>query len=865
MVEGGLRFRFEGGAASIKAPLATRGPMDPPRYAPGNAPGVQLRLQGAGEPSGLGIRGARASLRHSAGIEEIWDNDERGLEQTFRVEGPLDPASNELRLRIKVDGARAQLQGTDVELHADDGARLRYGDLAVVDAKGRRLPSHFAIAGAEIHIVVDAREASYPIVVDPSLRSLKSPVARVSVPGGAQTIAFVGDVNKDGFADVAVGVPTAAVSGKNNAGEVRLFFGSATGLPTVPSLVLQGTTESQRFGCGLAGAGDSDGDGYAELLIGSCGFNGGQVDEGRVDLYKFGPGTPALKAESVWHYESNVAGLKLGSVIAAGDFDNDGANDIVIGIPGAKPGAGVNAGSVLLFKGNKNPATIGTTPSWTFDGDQAGANVGFAVAAAGDVDKDGFSDLLVAAPNYDLPSALDAGRVYLFRGSATGPSSLPAWSADGVQPGAHFGFALAGRGDVNNDGYADIAIGAPDFDAPGLPDAGAVLVFHGGPDGLAKAANTTITGKRLQLPDPAGVASARLGGTLSFGDINGDKHSDLLAGYARVTQGGVQSAALYLGSCNGLIPSSVFRAGGKDKQNGIALVPWIGDPDHGRVVVSGTDLNKDGYDDMLFSSSDALGLNSFWDQDLDGEDDLFEAEKDPRAPTSFDTDGDGCDDGTETWYGPAGDATKFPAGCAGGSFGSDAKLTCPQLTPIYVEEGPLAGTCVPCSVDANPACKGGFPGAFASGALNACPSDKAPLCVTTGALRGSCAAACTGPASCTDALAPVCNTQTGRCVGCDGDFGTGSPAACPSQEAPSCAKDGIAVGACTGAKLKPTATDAGTDSGSGGGTTPVGATPPDLSGCSACAVGQAPAPKQGLLSLLGSAFALLAFVRRRRR
>lgn len=863
MVEGGLRFRFEDGVATLDAPLSTRGPLDPPRYASRDGAGVRLRLQGAGDAKDQRVQGTRASVRHSAGVEEIWDNDDRGLEQTFRVNAPLGSAADELRLRVLVEGATAQLQGDEVLLVTGDGARLRYGDLAVTDAKGLSLPARFVVADAEVHIVVDTRGATYPITVDPSLRSLKSPVAKISVPGGAQTFVFAGDINKDGFQDVAVGVPNAVVSLKANAGVVRIFYGSATGLPAAPSLTLEGSAENQRFGCGLAAPGDLDGDGFPELLVGSCGYNGGQVDEGRVDLYKFSAGTP-LKFASVWHYEGNLAGLKVGSVVAAGDFDGDGVSDIVVGVPGATTASGAGAGSAIMFKGAKDPAAIPITPSWTFEGEQAGAGAGFAVAAAGDVDKDGFGDLLVAAPNFDMPTgAADAGRVYLFRGSNAGPSTLPSWSADGVQPGARFGTALAGRGDVNNDTYADVAIGAPDFDAPGLTDAGAVFIFHGGKDGLPKSANSTIAGRRLYLGGPGG---ARLGGTLSFGDINGDKHSDLLAGYARFAGGGVSSVALYLGACNGLIPDSVFRGGSKDRRNEVAIVPWFDDPDFARVVATGADVNKDGYDDMLFSSTGSLGLNSFWDQDLDGEADEFELQQDPRAPTSFDTDGDGCDDGTDAWYnGTAGDPTKFPAGCAGGSFGSAAKLVCPQLTPIYVEEGPLAGTCVPCSVDANPTCKGGFPGALASGALNACPTDTAPLCVTTGALRGSCVAACTGPASCTDALTPVCNTQSGRCIGCDGDFGAGTPAACPSAEARFCSKEGVTLGACTGSQLKPTVADGGADGGSSSGNNQVAATGPDLSGCSACAVGQSATPRQGLLAVLGWAGAALIFARRRRR
>ena len=126
---------------------------------------------------------------------------------------------------------------------------------------------------------------------------------------------------------------------------------------------------------------------------------------------------------------------------------------------------------------------LATSPAWTAEGDQAYANFGASVATAGDVDGDGYSDVVVGAPSYDNGQA-DEGRAYVYRGSAAGLSATPAWTAESDQASAFFGLWVSTAGDVNGDGYSDVIVGAPCYDN-GQADEGRAYVYHGSAAGVS--------------------------------------------------------------------------------------------------------------------------------------------------------------------------------------------------------------------------------------------------------------------------------------------------------------------------------------------------------------------------------------------
>src|SRR4030095_2737229 len=125
------------------------------------------------------------------------------------------------------------------------------------------------------------------------------------------------------------------------------------------------------------------------------------------------------------------------------------------------------------------------TANWTAESDQAVAQFGISVGTAGDVNGDGYADVIVGAYNFHGPES-NEGRAYVFHGSSTGLSSAAVWTAGGDQVGAQFGSTVGTAGDVNDDGYADVVVGAVTYDG-GETDEGRGYVYYGSPPGLPTA------------------------------------------------------------------------------------------------------------------------------------------------------------------------------------------------------------------------------------------------------------------------------------------------------------------------------------------------------------------------------------------
>src|SRR5207249_180283 len=140
------------------------------------------------------------------------------------------------------------------------------------------------------------------------------------------------------------------------------------------------------------------------------------------------------------------------SVATAGDVNGDGYSDVIVGAPLYDNGQ-TDEGRVFVFLGSASG--LATSAAWTAESNQASAQFGASVAAAGDVNGDGFGDVMIGAPFFDNGQA-DEGRVFLYLGSASGLATSPAWTAESNQANAQFGTSVATAGDVNGDGRADV-------------------------------------------------------------------------------------------------------------------------------------------------------------------------------------------------------------------------------------------------------------------------------------------------------------------------------------------------------------------------------------------------------------------------
>ena len=350
-----------------------------------------------------------------------------------------------------------------------------------------------------------------------------------------ETLSPAGDLNGDGYDDVLT------ASGAFDPTPAIAFFGGPSGLSSTPGWT---STLDGRY---IAGAGDVNGDGYADILRGDEQYDFNGNDRGRALLYYGGPDLPSTSAD--WMTEGNQLNSRYGYAVAhAGDVNADGFADIVVGaseFDGGEP----NEGRAFLFLGSSTGPSV--TADWTSESDTVGAQFGFDVASAGDVNRDGFSDVAVSA-RYYTDGETEEGRVYVFHGNAMGLSSTPSWTTESNQAGANLGWSLSGAGDVNGDGYSDLVVGAPFFDA-GDGSVGRVSVYHGSASGLELTPAWTSDGTQEDARYGFSVAGA--------GDVNRDGFSDILIGQSLYENGntGEGRALLYLGGVTGVSSTPAWQ------------------------------------------------------------------------------------------------------------------------------------------------------------------------------------------------------------------------------------------------------------------------------------------------------------------
>ncbi len=316
------------------------------------------------------------------------------------------------------------------------------------------------------------------------------------------SVGSAGDVNHDGFDDVIVGAPHDTY-GVSTEGVAYVFYGSFPGLSDVPDWQIGGGQQGALFGASVAGAGDVNGDDYDDVIVGAPGYKNGQTRTGAA--FVFHGASWGLQPTPDWTFVGDQKDENLGiSVGPAGDVNGDGYDDVIVGAPWYSDGQ-PNEGAVFVFFGSDSG--LGMTPDWLVRGEQAYATLGASVGTAGDVNGDGYSDVIVGTPNYDV-AGTDEGAAFVFYGSDTGPGASPGWAAYGDQEKGQFGASVGTAGDVNGDGYDDVIVGMPDRDEGQKTEVGAALVFHGSEDGLSASHGWMVAGDQEGARFGAAVATA---------------------------------------------------------------------------------------------------------------------------------------------------------------------------------------------------------------------------------------------------------------------------------------------------------------------------------------------------------------------
>lgn len=347
-----------------------------------------------------------------------------------------------------------------------------------------------------------------------------------------QSVRGAGDVNADGRGDLIVGAFGASPNGPFS-GRAYVVFGRDAGKPTHladiaagtgDGFVMNGAAELDFAGAAVAGAGDVNGDGLADLIVGAYGADIVGDTSGRSYVVFGKPGTTPVELKQVavgaggfvidGEAEFDQAGA---AVASAGDVNGDGLADLIVGAPLANP-SGNDSGRAYVVFGKKNslPVKLGDvvtgTGGFAMDGEQVRDYAGFSVDGVGDVNGDGLSDVIVGAYGAN-PQGSASGRSYIVFGKATTELvNLTAvanggdggFALDGEATDDYSGFAVGGAGDVNGDGFADVITGAFGNDAKGASAGRSYVVFGGdytnlvrqlggnGPDNLAGDASAEV-------------------------------------------------------------------------------------------------------------------------------------------------------------------------------------------------------------------------------------------------------------------------------------------------------------------------------------------------------------------------------------
>ncbi len=592
------------------------------------------------DPSGACIR----RLEY-AGVDrtEWWVGGADGFQQGWTIE-TRDEGSEDLAISIAVSGAEVIGTDTGLWLQGDKGGVLVVDGLAAWDADGTPLSASFTSTDGGFEVNVADARARYPITIDPVYTTPSWQVEGAQADDFGTAVAGAGDVNGDGYDDVIVG----ASSTTSSTGSAYVFLGSAAGVSSTADATLTGGSTGALFGGQVAGAGDVNDDGYDDVIVGAIGH-----DEYRGRASVFLGSSAGISTTADTDLDGGESSDYLGTAVAAaGDVNNDGYDDVIVGAGGY----GDVVGRAYVFHGSASGVSTAATTTLTgeaaenyfaWTGSLSGAGdvnndgyddvivgaagydafsgrayvylgsstgvasvadltltgsisdaLGGTVSRAGDVNNDGYGDVIIGARGYDSFT----GRAYIHHGSATGVSSSPALTLTGSTTGERFADHLTGAGDVNDDGYDDVAVGASAYDTT----IGSVGVYLGSSSGVSGTASSTITGD-YEYEGFATVSGA--------GDVDNDGYADLIVGGSRTR------ASVFHGSSGGVSSTAVTTVTGVASSDGLGI-----------SVSRAGDVDNDGYDDVIVGASGYLrstgrayvftgsssGLSSTADTTLDG-------------------------------------------------------------------------------------------------------------------------------------------------------------------------------------------------------------------------------------------------------